>query len=45
MRRRGEVPSEFGIAYFDKKRLGDQISPHPLQVLSKTNYLIRAMRM
>ena len=50
MPRRGEMALEFGRANFDKefradnasfsRGLGDPISPSPLQVLSKTNYLV-----
>ena len=55
MPRRGEMASEFGSASFDEefraantgfsRELGDPISPNPLQVLSKTNYLVWAMQM
>ena len=55
MPRRGETTSEFGSASFDKefgaanagfsRGMGDPISPSPLQVLSKTNYPVWAMRM
>ena len=55
MPRRGEAASEFGRASFEKefgatnagfsRGMGDPISPSPLQVLSKTNYPIWAIRM
>ena len=55
MPRRGEAASEFGRASFEKefgaanasfsRGMGDPISPSPLQVLSKTNYPVWAIRM
>ena len=55
MPRRGEAASEFGRASFEKefgatnagfsRGMGDLISPSPLQVLSKTNYPVWALRM
>ena len=55
MSRRGEAASEFGRASFEKefgatnagfsRGMGDPISPSPLQVLSKTNYPVWAIRM
>ena len=55
MPRRGVAASEFGRASFEKefgatnagfsRGMGDPISPSPLQVLSKTNYPVWAIRM
>ena len=54
MLRRGEATSEFGRASFEEfgatnagfsRGMGDPISPSPLEVLSKTNYPVWAIRM